>query len=458
METKPFIPRLLRTAAPIMLQYLFNNLSSIVTTLLTGQLGDASLAAVGLANQVFFVLSVILFGVGSGCAVFGSQYFGSRDLPSVHKVMGISLTLTLSIASLVFALSIFVPQSLLTLYTNDPEVIRLGAEYLRLLAPSFLFTAVVYSFSSTLRSTGETRLPMIASVVGLLVNLSLASVLMFGRFGFPVLGMRGAAIALGSARAVETVLIVVFTYRLRLPAAAKLREYFGFSMTFLKRVLGRAIAVTVNELIWVLGVTTFSAIYARISTASIAAFSIMQTVESIAFAFIMGISIATGILVGQHIGAGGEKEVKEHARNALRLAILIALILGVLIATLGVASVRLYQVSAEVAGFARSLLYILACAFVIRVANTFIILGFLRAGGDTNYAAIMDTGTMWLIGVPLAAVGAFILHQPIPIVYMLALSDEVVKLVIAYRRYRSGRWVNNLVHPPSKAELEVIRI
>ena len=458
METKPFIPHLLRTAAPIMLQYLFNNLSSIVTTLLTGQLGDASLAAVGLANQVFFVLSVILFGVGSGCAVFGSQYFGSRDLHSVHKVMGISLTLTLSIASLVFALSIFVPQSLLSLYTNDPEVIRLGAEYLRLLAPSFLFTAVVYSFSSTLRSTGETRLPMIASVVGLLANLSLSSVLMFGRFGFPVLGMRGAAIALGSARVVETVLIVVFTYRLRLPAAAKLREYFGFSMTFLKRVLGRAMAVTANELVWVLGVTTFNAIYAHISTTSIAAFSIMQTVESIAFAFIMGISIATGILVGQHIGAGGEQEVLEHARKALRLAVILALILGALIATLGVASVNFYKVSAEVADTARVMLLVLASAFLIRVINTFIILGFLRAGGDTTFSAVVDSGTMWLVGVPLAAVGAFILHLPAYMVYMMALSDEVVKLIFTYRRYRSGRWVNNLVRPPSEAELEVIRI
>lgn len=454
METQPFIPRLLRTAAPIMLQYLFNNLSTIITTFLTGQLGDTSLAAVGLSNQVFFVLSVILFGVGSGCAVFGSQYFGNRDLPSVHKVMGISLTLTLSIAGTFFAAAMLAPRALLTLFTSDAEVLLKGSTYLRLLAPSFLFTAVVYSFSSTLRSTGETRLPMIASVAGLLVNLALANLLMFGRIGIPALGMRGAAIALGSARAIEAILLVVFSYRQRLPAAAKLKEYFSFSMSFLKRVLGRAAAVTFNELVWVLGVTTFSAIYARISTASIAAYSIMQTVESIAFAAIMGLSIGTGILIGQHIGAGGEAEVMQHARQALRLALLTGLILAALVAVLGTAFAGFYKVSPEVAGIARALLLVLSVAFIIRVANTFIILGFLRAGGDTTFSAIVDTGTMWLVGVPLAALGAFVLHLPAYMVYIMALSDEAVKLVFTYRRYRSGRWVNNLARPLPEAAQE----
>jgi putative MATE family efflux protein len=409
-----------------------------------GQLGAAPVAAVGLANQIFFLLNLVLFGITSGCAMFTAQLWGKRDIANIRKVLGLALTLGL-VGSLVFLIiAEFFPAAALSIYSEDPVVIALGSDYLRIFGLSFVMFAITFCYSAVLRSTGDVRTPLMVSITSLSLNTLLSYLLIFGKLGLPALGVHGAAIAAFSTRVLECCALLWLIYRKDSPAAAKLKELFRFNLAFIGRVLKPVLPVVANEILWSLGITTYYVVYARIGTDSIAAMNIAATIEQLAFVLFQGIGNACAILVGNCIGAGDEQEAFRYAARSEALGIVGGLVVGAMILASADPILTLYNISPTVIDNAHRVLTIMGLLLWLRVSNMILFLGILRSGGDTRFAFILDGVIIWVVGVPLAIAGAFLFHLPIYWVYLMVMSEEITKWLLGVFRFFSRKWIHNL--------------
>ena len=442
---REYFASLVRIALPIATQSLVMSSLNMVSVVMIGQLGETELAAVGLAGQIFFLVNLILFGVASGAAMFTAQLWGKGDIPNIRRVLGLSLKLGLLGAGVFWALAIFAPQAALQFYTEDPAVVALGADFLRIFGWSYPFFAVTFAYAFVLRSTGNVRLPMAVTVFALSLNTILAYGLIFGHFSLPKMGVEGAAWAGLIARVVECLLMLAMVYRRRdYPAAASLGDIFEFDWNFIVRVMKPVLPVIANELLWSMGITTYSAIYARVGTDAIAAINIVGAIDQLAFVAFIGLGNATAILVGNLIGKGDKEEAVRYAGRSLGLQIVAGVVIGLLVYLFADGIFSLYKVSPSVIESARSLLLIMAAAIWLRAANMVMIVGILRAGGDTRFSLALDGMVIWVVGVPLAAFAAFILHWPVELVYLMALTEEVTKFIFSLWRFFSRKWINDL--------------
>ncbi len=442
---REYLGQLLRVAGPIALQNLLMSSINLINVLMIGQLGEASVAGIGLSGQVFFLLNLVLFGIMSGSAMFTAQLWGKRDVPNIRRMLGLALALGLFGALIFGALAVFIPEIALRFYTEDAEVIRIGAEYLSIFGWSYPFFAITFAYVVNLRSTGNVRLPLFVSIGALGFGTLLSYGLIFGAFGLPELGVNGAGWANLVARVLECVVLLFFIYRdPTSPAAASFRELFSFDFTFIMRVMKPVLPVIANEVLWSFGITTYNAIYARVGTDAYAAINIVGSIDQMAFVLFIGIGNATSILVGNLIGRGDPDKAYAFARRSLVIQILGAMLIGVVVYFSADLVFGLYKVSAEVIANARNVLLVMASAVWLRAGNMVIIVGILRAGGDTKFSLILDGIVIWAVGVPLAAIGAFVLHFPIHLVYALSLTEELTKFLFGVWRFRSRKWINDL--------------
>jgi putative MATE family efflux protein len=439
-----FINPFIRIAIPIALQNLFVSALGIVDTLMVGQLGETSIAAVGLANQIFFLLNFTLFGIHSGAAIFTAQYWGSRDIPGIRKVLGVGLILGLAACGLFSTLAIGFPRQALSFYSADPAVIELGSQYLGIVGFSYLATTIMLCYTSVLRSTGVIRLPVVFGIATLCLNTTLNYLLIFGNFGLPRLGVQGAAIATSIARIVECLALLGYTYLTRSPAAASPREMVAFDLSFLRRYFNVTIPVVFNEVFWSLGVSFYSAIYAHVGTEAVAAYNVAVTILNLACVLFAGISTACGILVGNAIGANQLERAFQYARRSLLLGGGLALIIGTILFLGRDLALSVYHLSPGGTQAAREVLGVLSFAVIFRAFNPTIIVGILRSGGDTRFSAVLDVSAVWLVALPLAYLGAFGLGLPIAGVVVCVLSEGLFKMIIGLFRVRSRKWINNI--------------
>ncbi len=440
-----YFRQVLHIAVPIATQQLVMSSLNMASVVIIGQKGEVAVAAVGLANQIFFLLNLVLFGIGSGTAIFTAQLWGKRDVPNIRKVLGLALKLQVGAALLFFGLAQLIPAQLIGIYSADTRVISAGADYLRTFSWSFIFFAVTFTYAFTLRSTGNVRLPVAVSIGSLIVNAALTYGLVFGILGLPILGVLGAAWAINIARGLEMLALLVITYqRGDSPAAATLAELRYFDLAFTWKIMKPVIPVALNEILWSFGITTYNIIYARMGTETIAAVNIYSTVDNIAFALMIGLGNATAVLVGNKIGAGEEKLAHTYAGRSIGLAIAFGWLVGGVLLLIRTPVLGLYNVSPVVIESAYHLMTFAALAVWIRASNMIIIIGALRSGGDTVFSLILDGLVIWLVGVPLAALGAFVFGLPLQFVYLLALSEELTKLIAGLWRYFSKKWINNM--------------
>jgi putative MATE family efflux protein len=442
---RDYFTQVLHIALPIAAQQLVTSSLNMASVVIIGQKGDVAVAAVGLANQIFFLLNLVLFGIGSGMAIFTAQLWGKRDILNIRKVLGLSLKLQLAASLLFFALAQLIPVQLISIYSTDARVIAAGAEYLRIFSWSFIFFAVTFTYAFILRSTGNVRMPVVVSIGSLVVNAALTYGFVFGAFGLPLLGIMGAAVAINIARGLEMLALLVMTYRNpHSPAAATLAELRYFDLAFTWKIMKPIIPVALNEIFWSFGITTYSIIYARMGTEAIAAVNIYSTIDNVAFALLIGLGNATAVLVGNKIGAGDEPNAYHYAGRSIGLAIAFGWFIGAIVLMMRVPVLGLYNVSPQVIQNAYKIMTIAALAIWVRATNMIVIIGALRSGGDTIFSLVLDGFVIWLVGVPLAALGAFVFNLPIQWVYLLVLSEEMTKFIFGLWRYFSKKWINNM--------------
>ncbi|MBK8615605.1 MAG: MATE family efflux transporter [Anaerolineales bacterium] len=446
LKDRSFIRELLVIAIPISFQQLINASLNMIDVIMVGQLGETSIAALGLSNQVFFVLILILFGATSGMAIFTAQFWGKHEIEPIRKVLGMSLLLSTAVAFIFTLAATLMPERVLGFYTKDAEVISLGSSYLRIVGFSYIPVAIATSYIAVLRSIQLIRLTVVATITALIFKTILGYGLIFGIAGLPALGVRGAAIGTASGWTLELVLLLILIYTQKTPLAANPLTFFSFDMPFFLRVFTTAMPAVANELFWSLGITTYNAIYAHIGTDSIAAINVNATIEELGFVVFIGLGNACAVMVGNRIGAGRKDEAYEIVRRVIILGVAFALAVGLIIILLREVVVGLYDLSPSGENNVRWLLLVMASTLWIRMFNFSTFIGALRAGGDTRFALLMEICSIWLIGVPAAYIGAFVLHLPVYLVYLMVMLEELAKAFVSSWRFRSRKWIHDLVN------------
>jgi putative MATE family efflux protein len=441
---KRFFKALFGIAIPIMLQNLISSLVTMINTVMIGNLGTANIAAVGLGNQVFFLLNMIIFGITSGGAVFTAQFWGQRDIAGIRKTTGWCLALSSLVSALFAGACLAFPQVVIGLYTNDAEVIRVGAIYLRALAPSFLFFGVSMVFTMILRSIERVKLTMTATCVSLGLGILLNWGLIFGIGPLPALGVAGAGIATSLARVVEMGIIVVGCYARRYSIAGSPRDLFRLDAPFIGRYLRVAAPVILNELFWSLGITMQNVIFARTNTDAFAAFNILNVVSNLTWVIFIGLGNGCGVLIGKKIGEGQNDLAREYAARITRFAPLAALAISAFLLPLSRLLPWFFSVEPGVFTIINALFIVLALSYPFRAFNLAMIIGVCRAGGDTVFSVIYDLAIMWLVSLPLAALASFVFHAPVWLIFVCIEMENPLKMCLGAWRLHTGKWLHDV--------------
>jgi len=457
LNDKRFLGKTLAIAGPIALQNLLNNVLNLVDTLMIGQKGETSLAAVGLANKVFFVFTLVLFGICSGSSILASQYWGKREMLNIKRVLRMALFIGVGGSFLFVIPGIFFPEFVMRIFTPQEGTIAIGAIYLGVIAISYPLTAVSVVYASILRSMNYVKLPVIITTIAICVNVILNYVLIFGKLGFPEMGVAGAALATVIARIVECSLLLIVIYKHKVGDGGvgdfihtkydKLKENGVpfLNKTFASKFFTTASPVIINEFMWGLGVTMYSLVYGRMGDSATAAITIASTVEQVALVFFFGICAAAAVILGNELGANNFEKAEEYAKNFILLEFCLSLIGSVLMLLMINPVISLFEVSNLVADYVRNCLVIFAFVIPVRMLNTLFIVAIFRSGGDTKAALFLDVTGVWLIGIPMAVVGGLIFKFPVYVVYAMILVEECYKLILGYFRYRQKKWIKNIV-------------
>jgi len=283
LRDRVFLRDMLALAIPVAFQQLITASLNMIDVLMVGQLGETSVAALGLANQIFFLLILFLFGITSGMAIFTAQYWGKKDIENIRRVLGICLIVAVSVAACFTLAATLIPQILMGFYTEDQEVIRLGSEYLRIVGLSYVPMAISVSYISVLRSITMVKITVLVTVIALGFKTILGYLLIFGIGIFPELGVRGAAIGTAFGWVFQCILLLILVYVLKTPLAANPLTFFRFKRPFVMTILRTSMPAAINEVLWSLGITTYNAVYAHIGTDAIAAVNMHATIEELMF-------------------------------------------------------------------------------------------------------------------------------------------------------------------------------
>ncbi len=443
-ERKAFYIKMVGIALPVVLQGLLNNSLSFVDTLMIGQLGEASIAAVALANQMFFLISLLYFGVCSGSAIFLSQFWGANNKANIQRVLGLSLMVA-GLASVVMAsASLFFPHQIMRVFTDDASVVHYGSQYLQVVALSYLFSAITQIIATALRVTGHAKTPLKVALFSLTFNAVGNYLLIFGVGPFPAWGVAGAALSTAISRLLEVAILIIIVYKRHPALAIRSFDAFRLDRAFLAHVVPTSLPVILNEIFWALGMVAYKIAYARLGIAAIAAINVTEAIGNLFFVALMGVSNATLIMIGIKIGEGESAMARRWAHRFILTSIAIGLGMGTIEALFAPSFTSFFNITDAVRQMAITCLYIHASLLTVRSINIVIIVGILRSGGDTRFSMFAELFGVWAVGVPLAFFGAVVLKLDITGLYLLVGMEEVTKMFIGLARIKSGKWVNDL--------------
>ena len=437
--------KLIKIAAPIAVQGVVSATLSMIDNLMVGFLGETELAAVGVGAQIFMLHYMLLFGLLSGSATFMAQFYGTKDLASIRKVVGYISMLLAAVGLVFFALTNLFADSILRLFTPDPDVIILAAKYVRINSFSFILLAISAPLEMAFKATQQVRLPMIVSSAVFVTNTLINYVLIFGKFGFPRIGVAGAAIGTLSARLLEVILNLYFAFRESNEFRGSIPTYFGCQKELRRRIIRNATPTTINEFLWGFGQTMYVAAFNRIGTTAYAAYQAANTMFNIFNFACFSVGDAALILIGQKLGEGDKAYSWKLSKHIVKVALLTGLAVGALTILLARPLSGLFNLTDQGKMYTFYILIVFGATMALDLFNGVMITGVLRAGGDTRFAMFTESGCIWLIAVPLAFAAALVWHLPIHYALLLIRIESLVKAVILMWRYRSKKWMNTVI-------------
>ena len=444
MQDKSFYKRMIKIALPITLQSLLQATLVLIDEIMVGQMGSDSIAGIGLSSKFISLFTVTVTAVVTVASILIAQYIGNKNKEGVNDSFNFNLYISLGITILFMIASIFIPSSIMGIYSNDSATIEIAAQYLRVASIGFLPTILTLMCSAYLRNIGYAKIPMYASIVSVFTDIVLNYCLIFGNFGFPKLGVVGAALATTIARFVELAIVFIVFEKIRKRSEHTLWLTFKFTKPFMMNVFKILFPILMCEFLWSLGENVYAVIYGRIGTEQCAAMTLTYPVQNLMIGLLSGVASATGIMIGNLLGANEEEKAYEESKEFVKVTIIMAVVISLIIVLFSKFYVRIYNVPADTMQVTIYILYAYAVVFIAKVVNMVLGGGVLRSGGKTKYIMLIDIVGTWIIGVPAGIVTSFIFDLPIYWVYFILSLEEYVRVILEVKLFRSRKWINNV--------------
>lgn len=443
MKDKEFISKLTKTAVPITLQNLMLALVAVSDSLMLGNLEQNFMAAVTLATQIQFVQNMFLSSTVESSAILGAQYWGKGDEKSLNNIFCTTFKICSVIGLITFTGCVFFPKSLMLIFTNEAELIDIGIEYLRIAGWSYLLTGISQSYLAIMKVTDHPDSTAKISSSAVIINIILNAVFIFGLFGIPAMGVKGAALATLIARIIELFLAVVFSYRknyIHIHFKEILKTHKDLLSDFMKCWLPLLGAF----LLWGVGFTSYTSFMGHLGTDAAAANSICAIVRDVICCLCNGLANGGGIIIGHELGKGNLEKGKEYGNKLLMLAFICGLLSSLLMLGLTPVTLHFIQLTEGARDLLFQMIIVMAVYMIGRAVNTILINGIFAAGGDTIFDMYSLAICMWGLAVPLAALGTFVFHWPVVIVYACTCLDEVGKIPWVLVHFKKYKWVKDL--------------
>lgn len=458
---KPFWRVTANLALPIALQNVLTSSFQLVDTMMVSRLGDLTLSAVGMAGQWGWMATLLGFGLCSGMSVFVSQYWGVRDYKGIRRVLGIALILSLLVTGIFLVVALAAPMVVLSLFNKDPSVVDVGCQYLTIVCFSYPAVVLTNVMATVLRNTEQVKAPLYVSMITVVVNAVVNYGLIFGAFGMPELGAAGAAIATCISSWLGPVLLLAISIRSHNLLIGPIRELLDFGWKDLRDFFQRALPVLCNEGLWSLGIVCLNMIYSNMGYAYYAGMTVFKTFSDLCFAFYAGLGNACVIMVGKSVGQGKIRRAVEDAKRFTVLVSLAGVVIGGLMILFRHQLVAVFATGDNLSALTvqTALAVTVFCGLEVWFRNIpyVQVVGVFRSGGDTMTGLLCDLMPLWLVSIPLAWVGAHVLHLPFLGVVMCAyLGEDIPKVILCLIHFKSKRWLKP-VTPEGKAGLAAYR-
>ncbi len=443
--SRDFNKQMYRLLIPLVIQNLLSAAVSSSDVVMLNFVGQSSISAVSLAANYASVISMVYYGLGTGAALLCAQYYGKRDFRAIHAVQGIALRYSMILTLIVSAVAFTAPQLMMRLFTEDAELIAIGADYLRIMGITYLCWGIIEVYLAVLRSIGRVTVCMVLNVMTFLLNIVLNAVFIFGLFGAPRLGATGVAIATAASRIVELIgcfLVSAKSQDVKLNLCSMFHGNKLLNADFIRL----ALPAMGNDVSWGLAFSMYSVILGHMGNDAVAANSMVVVVRNLSTTFCFAVASAGGILLGNVMGEGKLDKAKQYASQVMKMTVISGLAGAmVLIACIPlVLRFAATSLSETALGYLKVMLWINTYYIMGAAVNTSLIAGVFRAGGDTRFGLICDSIDMWCYAVPLGFFAAFVLKLPVLWVYFLLCTDEFVKWPWVIGHYRSGKWARNI--------------
>lgn len=454
MKKESFARTVFQIALPVTLQSLLQFSFGVVDQVMIGQLGSYSIAGIGLGGKFVSIYSVVLAAIASAAGIMIAQYMGSKDENSTDRSFYVNMAMSVGLALVFIFLCTVFPDRIMAVYTKDETARKLAVDYIRILALSFLPMAVSSIVTVMLRCMEHAALPLYAGIAALILNTGFNYLLIFGKWIFPSMGVKGAALATVLAQIVMCGVLLFFYGNLRVRKKdtwnfRKMKEWLSCPLEY-KKQYGKILGpILVCEFMWSLGENIYTVIYGNMGTEECAAMTMTIPVQTLMIGALSGLSQAVGILTGKSLGAGQYEKAYQESKKILRYGITGAVFLSVLLLGVSRFYVKLYNVEPLLQEMTMYILVSFALICPVKVLNMILGGGIIRSGGKTKYVMFIDMAGTWLFGVPLGFLGAFVLKLPVWHVYFLLSMEECVRLGISLIIFKKKSWMGRL-----KGEME----
>lgn len=438
-----FYRKLLSLVLPIAFQQFMLAAVSASDALMLGFINQESLSAASLAGQITFVFNLFMGGLTMGTSILVAQYYGKGEMVSIEKIFAYATKVSFLISTVFFLASLFVPEILMRIFTKEPQLIAGGVVYLRIVAVSYLFTAVSQIYLCILKNTGYAVKSMVIGSTAVVINIFLNAALIFGLFFFPKMGIAGAAFATSVSKLIELVWAQAESFREK---HARLRMKFCFvaDKQLVKDYWRYSLPMLGDYLVWGVGFTMYSVIMGHLGNDAVAANSIANIVKNLIVSFCTGLANGGGIIIGNELGMGNLTQAKKYGGILWKMAVISGVASSLLLVALSPLIVEVTVLSPQATEYLKWMLILCACYMIAKSINMMTIAGVFPAGGDSKFGLICDTATMWVFAVPAGFLAAFYFHLPVVIVFLIINLDEVVKVPVAIWHYKKYGWLKNI--------------
>lgn len=429
---------------PMALQNLINVGVTAADVIMLGRVGEEALSGASLAGQVQYIMVLFLFGLTSGATVLTAQYWGKGDKKTIEKILALGMKAAIIVTAIFTLAALAIPGTLMQIFTSDPLVISEGVKYLRIVAFSYIIMGITQTYLYVMRSVERVVVATVVYLISLICNVVLNAIFIFGLLGCPPMGIKGAALGTLLARLVE--LLLVFGYARIYNRDIKFRvRYFLKTDHFLvKDFLHYALPVVMNEVMWGLGSAANTAILGHMGSAAVAANSVAQVARQLATVVAFGLSSATAIYLGKTIGEQKLEHARAYAHKFLWLSVIMGAIGGVLILAAAPVTTAFLSLTPQAKDYLRFMFFVMSYFVVAQSFNTTMVVGTFRSGGDTRFGLIMDVATMWGGSILFGWLAAFVFKLSVPVVYIILMCDELIKVPITWIRYKSYKWLKDV--------------